>query len=204
MKYYSIVLLVLLTSACTAVRQMPPEPTVYLLTAVGTPTPTTVRGDTVLWVTTPRAEPGFQGDGMVYTETPAALYAYRDSRWADAPAQMLRPLLVETLERTGAFHAVLTQPGSGRADYHLEVKLLRLQQEFYTTPSQVRVGVRANLIDVSNRQVMASRTFHSVQSAPTDNAYGGVQAANTAVAELLTELAEFVVERLSAASPPNG
>jgi len=196
MKYYGIVILLLVTSACTVVRQMPPEPTVYLLTAVGDPTPVTMPRDAVLRVAIPRAEPGFEGDGMVYTETPAALYVYRDSRWADAPAQMLTPLLVDTLERTEAFRAIVTPPGSGRADYQLEVKLLRLQQEFYTTPSQVRLGLRANLIDISNRQVVASRAFHTLQPAPTDNAYGGVQAANTAVAALLTEIAEFVVRSL--------
>lgn len=200
MKHYWIAMLLLLvTSACTAVRQIPPEPTVYLLTAVGTPAPVSAPRDAVLRVAIPRAEPGFEGDGMVYTETPATLYVYRESRWADVPAQMLTPLLVETLERSGAFRAIVTQPGSGRADYQLEVQLLRLQQEFYTTPSQVRLGLRASLIDASNRQVVASRAFHTLQPAPSDNAYGGVQAANAAVAELLTELTEFVVQTLNSA-----
>ena len=196
MKSYGMVMLLLVTSACTMVRQVPPEPTVYLLTAVGDPTPVIMPRDAVLRIAIPRAEPGFESDGMVYTETPAALYVYRESRWADVPAQMLTPLLVDTLERSGAFRAIVTQPGSGRADYQLEVRLLRLQQEFYTTPSQVRLGLRASLIDVSHRQVVASRTFHTLQPAPTDNAYGGVQAANAAVAELLAEVADFVVRSL--------
>lgn len=197
MKHYWIAMLLLLvTSACTVVRQVPPEPTVYLLTAVGTPAPVSAPRDAVLRVAIPRAEPGFENDGLVYTETPSALYAYRESRWADAPAQMLTPLLVATLERSGAFRAIVTQTGSGRADYQLEVQLLRLQQEFYSTPSQVRLSLRASLIDVGHRQVVASRTFHTLQPAPTDNAYGGVQAANAAVAELLAKIADFVVRSL--------
>lgn len=193
-----LAILLLLGSACTVggVRQIPPEPTLYLLTAVGDPARVTFASDRVLRVSPPRAEPGFDGDGIVYTETPLALYYFSESRWADAPARMLTPLLVETLERSGAFRAVLTSPGGGSADYQLDIKLLRLQHEFFEQPSRVRVGMRAGLIDTATNRVLASRSFETTEASPSEDAFGGVQAANTAVARLLAEIADFVVDSL--------
>lgn len=189
-----LILLPLLLLVACGVNQPTGEPRTYLLEAVGRST-VAETSTQVLLITRPRAEPGYDTDGIAYTETPLSLSYYTRSRWADAPARMLGPLLVETLESSGAFRAVLTSPSSVAVDRQLDVTLLRLQQSFLQRPSRVELVLRVRLIDTSDNRVLASRTFETTEPAPSEDAYGGVQAANTALERVLTELAGFVVGR---------
>jgi cholesterol transport system auxiliary component len=63
-----------------------------------------------------------------------------------------------------------------------------LQQEFSQHPSQVRVGFRLQLVGLREQVVVGTRRFEVVENAPTDDAYGGVVAANRAVATLLDQV----------------
>ena len=69
--------------------------------------------------------------------------------------------------------------------------LLALRHEFTSTPSQVRLVLRAELSDARTGVVFATRRFVTVEPAPSEDAYGGVQAANRAIAALLVQLADF-------------
>lgn len=188
-----LILLPLLLLAACGVNPPTDEPRTYLLEAVGRST-VAETGTQVLLITRPRAEPGYDTNGIAYTEIPLSLSYYTRSRWADAPARMLTPLLVETLERSGTFRAVVTSPSSVVADLQLDVTLLRLQQSFLHSPSRVELALRARLIDIASNRVLAGRTFEAMESAPSEDAYGGVQAANMALERVLTELAGFVAE----------
>jgi cholesterol transport system auxiliary component len=55
----------------------------------------------------------------------------------------------------------------------------------------VRFTLRAQLIDVDARRVLASAEFDETEVAPSDDPYGGVLAANRALARLLERLAAF-------------
>jgi hypothetical protein len=53
--------------------------------------------------------------------------------------------------------------------------------------------VRAKLIDIPTDHVLGTQLFEIVEPAPSEDAYGGVQAANKAVQRLLGELQEFAL-----------
>jgi cholesterol transport system auxiliary component len=69
--------------------------------------------------------------------------------------------------------------------------LIRLQQEFTTQPSRVQLTLRAQLYDVRNRKLLAVREFDAAENATSDDAYGGVIAANRALERVLGQLADF-------------
>ncbi|MDX1604811.1 MAG: ABC-type transport auxiliary lipoprotein family protein [Candidatus Competibacterales bacterium] len=194
-----LILAVTLLTGC-AIERPPVDPDTYVLDAVGDPAVAGERGATVLLVTPPRAEPGYEGTGIAYVETPLRLDYYTRSRWAAPPAQMLAPLLVATLERSGAFRAVATLPSSVAADYQLDLTLLQLRQRFLERPSTVELALRVHLIDTRDSRMLASRRFETVETAPSDDAYGGVQAANRALGRLLTEIADYVARQVG--GPP--
>ena len=106
---------------------------------------------------------------------------------------MLEPLLVQAMEQTGSFRAVVRRPGAVPADIRLDTELIRLQQDFVTRPSRVQLTLRAQLIDVRGQKVLAVKQFDEVENAASDNAYGGVTAANRAVQRMLDQLADFCV-----------
>jgi len=150
----------------------------------------------VLLVSPLQAEPGFETPRMVYVKRPYELEYYAVNQWADTPARMIASLMVQALERTGTWRAVIPLPGSLRGDYRLDSHGFALQQEFLHQPSLVRVTVRAQLVDVKESRVVGTRTFEAVENAPSEDAYGGVLAANRATATLLDRLAVWLQDCL--------
>ena len=78
----------------------------------------------------------------------------------------------------------------------LETEIIRLQQEFQTTPSRVHFTLRANLLDEKTRHVIAWREFDTAVPSATDDPYGGVVAANLAVQSVLKEVAAFCLQQV--------
>jgi cholesterol transport system auxiliary component len=183
---------VALLAACTALQPPQVEHTsTYVLEAkpaAGAPRP---KRDLVLEVSTPRARPGFDTPQMAYTQRANALEYFGRNRWADTPARMLAPQIAQALEQSGGFRAVVQSPSLAAANLRLDTELVRLQQDFGAKPSRVQLTVRAQLIDADARRVLASAEFDETETAPSDDPYGGVIAANRALGRLLERLAEF-------------
>ena len=146
----------------------------------------------ILLVSLPLAEPGFETPRMVYVKRSYELEHYALNQWADQPARMFASLMVQVLGRTGSWRAVVPSPGSIRGDFRLDSYGFSLQQEFMQDPSLVRVTVRAQLVEMKESRVVAARAFEVVEKAQSNDAYGGVVAANRAIAVLLDDLASWL------------
>lgn len=183
-----------LVAGCAGLQPAPvPSPDLLVLQATPVVTAAPVKRDLVLEVSVPRAWPGFDTPQMAYVQKPYALDYFANSRWADAPAHMVGPLIARALEQTGSFRAVVQTPSGVPADLRLTGELIRLQQNFTTRPSKVELTLRVELIDVRARRVLAARVFAETETAPSDDAYGGVTAANAALQRVLAQVAEFCV-----------
>ena len=146
----------------------------------------------VLLVSQPQAEPGFETQRMVYLKRPYELEYYAVNQWADTPVRMFGPLMVQALNQTDAWRAVIPLPSSVRGDYRLDTHGFRLQQEFLQQPSRVRVMVRTQLVDLKESRILSTRAFEVVENATSEDPYGGVQAANRAVAGLLDQIGSWL------------
>ncbi|HMA31520.1 MAG TPA: hypothetical protein VKT00_06885, partial [Casimicrobiaceae bacterium] len=78
-------------------------------------------------------------------------------------------------------------------DVRLDTEIVRLEQDFTVHPSRVEFTLRAQLVDVSERRVIATKVFDEVENAPQENADGGVVAANEALQRLLAQVADFCI-----------
>ncbi len=150
-----------------------------------------------LVVNPPRAAAGFDTTCIIYLRQPQSIDSYTQSAWVDTPAQMLAPLIVRAVQRSGAFRAVLRGPSAAEAEFLLDTELIRLQHEFMGRPSRVRLTLRAGLIATASRRVLASREFDASAVAPSEDAPGGVTAAHMAVQTLLAELAAFCASAIA-------
>ena len=150
----------------------------------------------VLVVGLPQAEAGFDSPRMAYLQRPHEVNYYATNQWADAPARMLVPLLVHSLDATGLWRAVVPMPTTVRGDYRLEISGLVLQQEFLQQPSRTRILLRTQLIDLKDQRVMGARSFEALESAPSDDAYGGVVAANRAAVKVLQSMEGWITSCL--------
>ena len=142
-----------------------------------------------LVVSTPLAQAGVDSPKMVYLLRPHEVSAYATHQWADTPARLLVPLLVQALERTGVWRVVVPAPTAVRAEYRLDSELLALEQQFFGQPSRVRLALRARLVESKTQRVLGARGFEVVEEAPSDDADGGVVAATRAAEKLLDALA---------------
>jgi cholesterol transport system auxiliary component len=157
------------------------------------PAPAAATAPTLI-INVPRAAPGFDTSQIVYVRRPSEIEFFAHNQWVDTPANMLAPMMVRAIERSGAFHAVLSAPTSATGQLRLESELVRLQQDFSTTPSHVRLTLRAALVDAATRKVIASREFDVRVDAPGDDPYGGVMAGQRAASQVLAGLAAFCAE----------
>lgn len=171
----------------------PDEPVLHLLDARPA-VAASARRELVLAVNAPSAAPGVDAPTMVYLRTEHAVDHFATHRWVDTPARMLAPLLVRTLEDTGSFRAVVPVAAGLRAELRLDTELVRLRQSFLARPSRVEVTLRAQLVDVAARRVLATRYIEVTQDAPSNDAPGGVVAANAAMARALAQVAAFCID----------
>lgn len=186
-----------LLAGCGSLLPKPPQaPAQFALddaTPAALPAKAAAASATLL-VTAPRAVAGFDTRNIVYVRQAHEIEAFAYSRWVDTPAQMLAPLIVNAIERTGAFRAALRAPTTAAAELRLDTELIRLQHEFTVQPSRVRLTLRAVLVETATRRVVGWREFDASVPSASEDPYGGVVAANQAVRELLGELAAFCAQ----------
>lgn len=147
----------------------------------------------VILVSVPRAHGGYDSSRIAYMKEDYGLRYYTRSRWADTPARMLAPLLADAIQSTGQFQALYATSGSVSADMRLDTELIRFHQDFRSLPSEMHITLRAHLIDLASGEVLATLLVDRSMAADTDDAFGGVVAANRLLGQVLDELAQFCV-----------
>ena len=187
------ILTLAVSGGCSMLPAAPPPDNIYLLD--GGPAPPHAISphshDRVIAVSMPRERAGFGTVRMVWVSQPHQLEVYARNRWADTPARMLTPLIARALQHSGAFQAVVQSPSGIASELRLDTELIRLQQDFTVKPSEVRFTLGVQLINTATQHVIATAEFDETEVCDSEDAYGGVRAANRALARLLVKLAEF-------------
>lgn len=191
----AVVALGLVAGACSVLPAPPAqERTVYLLDTVLASAPAGPKRDLVLAVAPPRAWPGFDTPQMAYMRRPREIEYFSKNAWADAPSRMLAPVVARALAQDGRFSAVVPLSAQVVADLRLDTEIVRLVQDFGTSPSRVELTMRAQLVDLRGRRVVAAREMTELETAAIDDAAGGAAAADRALARMLRRLADFCAE----------
>ncbi|KTD64412.1 ABC-type transport auxiliary lipoprotein family protein [Legionella spiritensis] len=144
-------------------------------------------------VNAPEAVGGYQTEQMLYMEKPFEISSFAYNAWANPPADMLFPLIMQSLQRSGYFYAVASSPTSEKTDYRLDTQLIELQQNFLQKPSTIHFIAKIVLTHLDDNRVIASRIISLRIPCPRESPYGGVLAANQATLSFTNQLTEFVV-----------
>lgn len=142
----------------------------------------------VVLVNVAQSEPGFETPRIVYVTKPYELEYFSTSQWADSPARLFTASLTRALTAGGFWRAAVPLPSTIRGDYRVDTAGVAIRQEFIRRPSQVRMTVQGQFVDLKDSKILGTRTFEAVEPASSDDAYGGVVAANRAMAALLAEM----------------
>ncbi|WP_176329921.1 ABC-type transport auxiliary lipoprotein family protein [Thioflexithrix psekupsensis] len=191
MKWLSLFFITLLFISGCSVLSSKPYPIYYQLNPEISFQPNFNIEGKSLFIAKPRAAVGFDSSHQVYIKNIHQLEHYRNSQWIAPPAELLLPLLVRYLEGSGAFNAVWAEGSSPvMGEWRLDTELLRLQQEFFSVPSQVRLQLRWQLLDLRKQQIVDIQYVDVLIPAPSEDALGGVQATHEAVTVALTQLSD--------------
>lgn len=203
-KILALIVLIFSAGCSLGPKEMSAPRTYFLNPEISWKNPQTfAERHTVLLITQPKAQAGFDTARMAYLPRPYEVNYYAYNQWADTPGRMLQRIMVESMDKAGLWSAVLQAPGAVSAQYRLDCDNLVLEQQFFFNPSRVRLALRAQIVEIKNQTVLATRSFELFEITPSEDPYGGVIAANHATAKLITELAQWldnVVQRIDQAA----
>lgn len=193
----ALLVCVLLAASCSLPRQQRVAPQVYDLGQPLADVRERARIGVTLLVPVIGAPAWLDTTGITYRlayEDPTRVRAYANSRWVDTPALLLTQQL---RSRLAASASRVVDPGDGaRADYALRVELEDFTQTFDAPDkSRVRPLIRAILVDLATRNVVAQATFRTQRPAPP-NASGAAAALAQASRELLDNVLDWVAQNL--------
>lgn len=149
-------------------------------------------------ISPPEAAAGYQTDQMLYTDKPFEISPFAHNGWLNPPADMLLPLIAQSLQRSEYFFAVASTANAEQTDYRLDTQLIELHQNFIQKPSRIDFVAKVVLTRITDNQVIASLLLNYHLPCPTDTPYGGVIAANQAVKLFTAEVTSFIVKHVNA------
>lgn len=144
-----------------------------------------------LLVMTPETRQVYNTTQMAYMTKPFQIGYFSQNEWGETPAQMLQPLIVETLQKSHLFRAIVTPPYVGSYDYSLYTDILEIVQDYTSRPAVSLITIRAVLNRNSTNQVIATAQFSEAVPIHPQSPYNGVLAANQANAKILAQIAAF-------------
>ncbi len=166
----------------------------YMLNAVPNDIKMHSQRPVTLMVAMPETMPAYNTTQMAYTIKPYQVAYFTRNRWAETPAQMLQPLIVQSLQNTGHFQAIVTPPFIGTYHYILNSQILQLQQNFTVKPAALQLIIRMQLVNMITGKVVATKHFSIREPIRQKTPYGGVLAANRASERFLNQMVDFCLQ----------
>ncbi len=150
-----------------------------------------------IYVSVPEATAGLETEQMWYMKAPYESRAFVHNSWSNTPAEMLYPLIVQSLNDTHAFRVVSVGSHAESFQYRINTDILKLIQNFLVTPSQMQVPISAIITDPADGKPIASKFFRYQVPCRANSPYGGAVAANQIMARFTSELSQFAVTTIT-------
>ena len=192
----SLMALVLALSGCVSFGQSANAPGVvyYVLNdaePATAPTPAPADAPTLLVLDTTTG--GFyDSDQLVFSRSAGTRGQYQFARWTERPGRRFAELLRARLDKLGRYQ-VAPAGGVVRGDLMLDTRLVEFYHDATSEPGQVRLELRAELVDLKQRRLLGRHTFEQKVPLTTYDAAGAAQASSQAVSRVLDDLSAWLV-----------
>lgn len=147
-----------------------------------------------LMVAQPQISSAYNTNQIAYTTKPYLVAYYSRNHWTETPAEMIHPLIVQTLQATNYFRAVVSPPYTGNYDYLLTTQINKLQIDMLNKPASVRFSIRLQLVKLATNHIVATKTLNIDEPMANNTPYEGVLAANEAAKQALEQIADFCLQ----------
>lgn len=166
----------------------------YVMEDAGRETPAGTPSPRILLAADTSAGAFYDTDGMAFSSKPGTRGHYQYARWSERASKRFSDLLLTRLEREGVFAAVAQTGSNVRGDWLLTTDILDLYHDASERPGVVKMKLRAEVVDLGSRRLLASRTFVQSVAVPSYDAEGAHQSFNRAVTLNLNEIADWLKE----------
>ncbi|TDR41563.1 cholesterol transport system auxiliary component [Tahibacter aquaticus] len=144
-------------------------------------------------VAEPLAPAPLLGTRILVSPRPGHIEVYHAARWQEAPAVLLKSLIIQALHEAGAAGAA-DSASLQRTDFLLESDLFRFQSDYRDTPApSVSIDLYVRLIRVADGQVAAARRFSVVEPAAGSAMPAVFEAFERAIDRLVRDCADWAV-----------
>jgi cholesterol transport system auxiliary component len=133
----------------------------------------------------------YDTEQLIFSNSPGTRGQYQFARWTERPGKRFAELMRVRLDRQGAWH-VSTAGGYVRGDLLLDTELIEFYHDAVAQPGQVRLVLRAELVDLKQRKLLGRRVFEQQVALTTYDAAGAAQASSQAVSQALDELTAWL------------
>jgi cholesterol transport system auxiliary component len=133
----------------------------------------------------------YDTDQLVFSRSAGTRGQYQFARWTERPGKRFADLMRTRLDRQGIWN-VSAAGGYVRGDMLLDTELVEFYHDAASEPGQMRLVLRAELVDLKQRALLGRRVFEQQVPLTTYDAAGAAQAANLAVSRALDALSAWL------------
>jgi cholesterol transport system auxiliary component len=117
---------------------------------------------------------------------------YQNSQWSNNLGKLIQGSIIEVLQESGMFKAVLPYASTAGEDLRLESAIYDFSHHIRGELSYAVVSIGFSLIDTKSGNVLKTRRFSYREMAPSVNAEGYVTAVNRAMHRLSQDLQDWL------------
>ena len=133
----------------------------------------------------------YSSEQLVFSRHAGTRGQYQFARWTERPGKRFADLMRARLNQHSAWR-VSAAGGHVRGDMLLNTELIEFYHDAASSPGQVRLELRAELVDLKQRTLLGRRIFLQTTPLATYDASGAALASNLAVSRALDELTAWL------------
>ena len=139
-----------------------------------------------IYIEVPTINNSFNTNAILYTQKPYLFEAYAKNRWIDLPSGMIHNYLVQSVENSNIFKAVLSKKSNIEFDYTLKSNVINLYHGFEEDKSYAILKIKFDL--VTDKKLLKTFSYDKKLLCKTNTPYGFIIAINSAFDEVSADL----------------
>jgi len=133
----------------------------------------------------------YDSDQLIFSRSADTRGQYQFARWTERPGKRFADLMRTRLDRQGVWQ-VIANGGYVRGDLLLDTELVEFYHDAASNPGQVRLVLRAELVDMKQRKLLGRRVFEQQAPLASYDAAAAALASSQAVSRALDDLSVWL------------
>jgi cholesterol transport system auxiliary component len=191
MKQIHILLILFILNACS-LKESPPLK-VYTLTVERiTPVSHSIHRNKTIKVSFPQTLKEKISAKMNYSYSSSERGVYQNAQWSNNSAKLIQGNMIQCLEQSQIFRAVLPYESTAGEDYRLESSIFDFSHYVRGVASYAKVSIQLSLIDTYTGRLIKTKRFSYREDTKTTDAKGYVDATQRAMGRLSRDLVAWL------------